>query len=228
MKKLQSILLSKTFLIVLGLGIIPFFSFLLISISEESPLYTSISRIAWIHGFWGATFIWAIIVMGGISWLTLCMVFTSPLGPGARERFFAIQLINICMVFVGCLFFPSKAGTEHERLAHLLHDYLTVIGWICYVIGLIVYTFLLRKKDRALGALGLGLMSYIILSSVFYLLNVIDSSSYVGASAVSEVHIINNLLIYLVVMYIAQDYALRIKTAEAKPTEKTEEDPPTE
>jgi len=72
------------------------------------------------------------------------------------------------------------------------------------VVGLIVYSILLRKQDRFLGFLGLGLMSYIVLSSLFFLSCVIDPQSYVGASAVSEVCIINNLLIYLVVIYFAQ------------------------
>lgn len=209
--KLCSVLASKTFLILLGFGFLPFLSFLLISISEESPLYTSISRIAWIHGFWGATFIWAVAIMGGITWLTRCMVYTSPLRERTKHCFFAMQLVHIALVFIGCLFFPSKPGEAFEHFGHLIHDYLTVVAWFLYVIGLVAYSLLLRKKDRLLGTLGIGLMAYILLSSIFYLVNVIDPGSYVGASAVSEVHIINNLLIYLVVMYLAQDYTNRLK-----------------
>ena len=57
-------------------------------------------------------------------------------------------------------------------------------------------------------------MGFVVLSSVFYLLRVIDPSSYVGASALSEVYIINGLLIYLVVMYVAQDYTNRLQESQ--------------
>ena len=67
---------------------------------------------------------------------------------------------------------------------------------------------MLRKHDPFLGFLGLGLMSFVILSSLFFISNVIDPSSYVGASAVSEVYIINSLFIYLVVMYVAERLSL--------------------
>ena len=207
-ENLKRILCSDRFVIILGLIIVPLFSFILITVSEESPLYTSISRIAWVHGEWLATFIWALAVMGAITWITYLMVYTGPLSNVGKRGFMLYQSINIALVFIGCTFFPAKNGNELAHLVNHLHDYLTVVAWALYGIGLLLYSFILKKHDRFLGFLGLGLMGFIIFSSAFFISNVIDSSSYVGASAVAEVYIINSLLIYLVIMYITEKLIL--------------------
>ena len=103
-------------------------------------------------------------------------------------------------------FVPAKQSADSICFVNYIHDYLTAIAWTMYVIGLVVYSFNKRKKDAFLGMLGLGLMGFIVFSSLFFLMRVVDPQSYVGASAVSEVYIINNLLIYLVVMYVAQKH----------------------
>ena len=204
--KIKQILYSDGFVIIGGLIVVPLLSFALLSISPESPLYTSISRIAWVHDLWFTTFIWATVVMGVIAWLTYRMAYTGMLDVRKRNVFLTWQFISIILVFVGCLLFPAKEGIESIRFVNYIHDYLTAIAWIMYVVGLVAYSFSARKKDKFLGLLSLGLMGYIIFSSLFFLMRVIDPQSYVGASAVSEVYIINNLLIYLVVMYVAQKH----------------------
>ena len=207
-KDIKKLLYSDRFVLILGLIIVPIFSFILITVSEESPLYTSISRIAWVHGKWFATFVWAVIIMSAVTWITYRMVFVGPLSERSKRIFLLCQSVNILLVFVGCIIFPAKDGTELVRLVNYLHDYMTIGAWALYGIGLLVYSYMLRKHDPFLGFLGLGLMSFVILSSLFFISNVIDPSSYVGASAVSEVYIINSLFIYLVVMYVAERLSL--------------------
>ena len=198
-------------LVIMGLVAVPMLSFGLVNLSPESPLYTSISRIAWVHGQWFATFLWAVMVMAVILLLTYRMTATGPLGKRTKTIFLVWQAVNIALVFLGCVMFPAKGGLEDIRFVNYLHDYLTAVAWILYGVGLVVYSALLCRKDRFLGFLGLGLMAFVFLSSVFFLLNVVDPSSYVGASAVSEVYIINSLIIYLVVMYVAQLYTNKIR-----------------
>lgn len=106
--------------------------------------------------------------------------------------------------------FPAKQDVEMVKLINYLHDYVTAIGWVLYGVGLIVYSILLRRKDKFLGFLGLGIMSFIIFSSIFFIMRVVDPTSYVGASAVSEVYIINSFYIFLVFMYVAQEYTARL------------------
>lgn len=219
-KKFKKLLYSTKFIIILGLIIIPFISFLFITISSESPLYTSISRIAWIHGYWFTTLLWALIIMFSIAWITYRMTVTGPLADRSKKIFIICQLINIILVFIGCIIFPAKQDAENVLFINYLHDYLTIIGWGLYGIGLIVYSALIRKKDRFLGFLGLGIMSFIVFSSVFFISRVVDPNSYVGASAVSEVYIINSLFIFLIFMYVAQQYAERLKKAEINSPEK--------
>ena len=202
--KIKELAYSDRFVIIIGLIIVPITSFLLITISEESPLYTSISRIAWVHGKWFSTFIWALIVMCSVIWITYRMVYSGPLCDRQRQIFLFCQTVNIILVFIGCIVFPAKDGTELVKFVNYLHDYLTIAAWALYGIGLLVYSFMLRRHDRFLGFLGIGLMSFIIFSSAFFIFRVVDPESYVGASAVSEVYVINGLFIYLVVMYIAQ------------------------
>lgn len=204
MKKLRSIMYSDRFVIVLGLVIVPLISFIFIGVSEESPLYTSISRIAWVHGRWLSTFLWALIVMSAVLWLTYRMVTVGSLSDGAKRKYMLCQSVNILLVFIGCILFPAKGGLELVSLVNYIHDYLTIGAWAMYGIGLLVYSMLVRRSDPFLGFLGLCLMSFIILSSVFFIRQVVDPTSYVGASAVSEVYIINALFIYLVVMYFAE------------------------
>ncbi len=213
-ERLKRIIYTDRFIIILGFIVVPVISFILVGISEESPLYTSISRIAWVHGYWTATFLWALVVMSSIVWMTYRMVYTGPLSDKSRRLYFLLQLLNIILVFIGCIIFPAKAGTESVNFANYIHDYLTIVAWVLYGIGLLIYSIIIRKKEKFLGFLGIGLMSFIIMSSVFFIRNVVDPQSYVGASAVSEVYIINSLVIYLVVMYIAQGYAKSIKKLE--------------
>ena len=202
--KIHRLIFSDRFVIILGLIIVPLISFVLITVSEESPLYTSISRIAWVHGKWFATFVWALIVMAAIGWITYRMVDEGPLPDRAKRIFLICQTVNILLVFVGCIVFPAKDGTELIRLVNYLHDYLTITAWATYGVGLLAYSYMLRRYDRFLGFLGLGLMGFVVFSSAFFISWVVDPSSYVGASAVSEVYIINSLLIYLVVMYLVE------------------------
>ena len=201
MKRVKEIIYSDRFVTLLGLVIVPLISFVFIGISEESPLYTSISRIAWVHGKWFSTLLWALIVMSAVFWLTYRMVDSGPLGERAKRIYLICQSVNIVLVFVGCIVFPAKAGVEAAKLVNYIHDYLTIGAWGMYGIGLVAYSVMIRRKDRYLGFIGLCLMSFIVLSSVFFIRQVIDPASYVGASAVSEVYIINALFIYLVSMY---------------------------
>lgn len=212
--KIRRLLYSDRFIIILGLIIVPLLSFVLITVSEESPLYTSISRIAWVHDKWFATFVWAIVLMCSVLWITYRMVDIGPLSIKAKRTFLFAQSLNIILVFVGCILFPAKDGTELVRLVNYLHDYLTIAAWAFYGVGLLVYSFMLKRYDRYLGFLGVGLMSFIIFSSAFFISRVVDPASYVGASAVSEVYIINSLFIYLVVMYVTERLKLgRAETA---------------
>ena len=215
MKGLKRMLYSDRFVMILGLVIVPLISFIFIGISEESPLYTSISRIAWVHGEWFATLVWAAIVMGSVLLLTYRMVKIGPLTDRTKRIYLICQSVNILLVFIGCIMFPAKAGTEAIKFVNYIHDYLTIGAWAMYGIGLIAYSLLIRRKDEFLGFLGIGLMSFIVLSSIFFIRQVVDPASYVGASAVSEVYIINSLFIYLVVMYAGEARNIKIeKTAE--------------
>lgn len=209
--RIKNTIRSPRFVLIMGLVVVPLLSFMLITTGPESPLYTSISRLAWCHKHWFATFLWAVVVMSVILLLTFRMTVTGPLSPRVQRRFLTFQTLNISLVFVGCLLFPAKDGVETVRFVHYLHDYLTVAAWVLYALGLLVYSLLVRRRDKFLGFLGLCLMLFTFLTSIFFVLNVIDPASYVGASAVSEVYVINILTIYLLVMYIAQLYTNKIK-----------------
>lgn len=218
--KLLKTIHSTEFIALIGLVILPIISFIFIMTSPESPLYTSISRIAWVHGRWFSTFVWAALVMGAIVWLTYRMIKIGPLAERSKRIFFITQLISICLVFVGCLIFPAKANAETVKFANYMHDYLTAIAWAFYGIGLILYSVLIGRKNRFLGFMGCSIMTFVVWSSLFFLKQVIDPTSYVGASAVSEVYIINSLLIYLVVMYVLEE----LINKQSKTTENNNQD----
>lgn len=218
-EKFKKTVNSTGFIILLGLVIVPMLSFILITISEESPLYASISRIAWALDHWWPTFVWAIIVMASILWLTYKTIGCGPLSLAHRVGLTISQFVNISMVFVGCIVFPAKTGQGEPLFINYLHDYMTITAWVLYGIGLIVYSFMLGRHSSLLGYLGIGLMTFTVFSSYFFVKQVVHPDSYVGASAVSEVHIINSLLIFLVVIYVAQEYEERIRAASKIPAE---------
>jgi len=149
------------------------------------------------------------IVMISNLFMTYKTFSISPLSDRTKGILTACQFVNIGLVFIGCLAFPAKTGDGETLLINHLHDIVTISAWVLYGIGLIVFSFLLHKKDRFLGLLGMGLMFFTVFSSVFFVRRVIHPDSYVGASAISEVHIINSLFIFLTVMYVAEDYARR-------------------
>ena len=145
-------MIKKTeFTVLLGLVFVPAISFLFIMISPESPLYTSISRIAWVHGQWLSTFLWAVVVMGTILLLTYKLIKIGPMSERGKRIFSIIQAINICLVFVGCLLFPAKSDPDAVKFVHYMHDYLTAIAWAMYGIGLIVYSIIIGRKNKFLG-----------------------------------------------------------------------------
>lgn len=201
-KKLRLVLESNEFIILLGFIIIPFASFIFITVSEEDPLYTSISRLAWISGHWTATFVWATTVMLAIGWLTYKTIGSAPFDRRIKNAFLIFQLSSIALVFIGCVCFPSKPSREISDFIYRVHDNLTICAWASYGIGLIIYSALLRKKNKMLGFFGIALMCFIVFSSVFFVKTVIDPTSYVGASSISEIYIINEISIYLTVIYL--------------------------
>ena len=207
-KKISFILRSTEFAVILGLVILPLVSFSFLLSSPESPLYTSISRLAWVHGRWLSTFLWAVIVGGAVVWLSYRVIFIGPLRDRAKRIIFSFQLCSICLVFVGCLIFPAKADEFRVGLLNYVHDYLTASAWCAYGVGWIVYSILIGRKNKALGFMGCSFMAFALISSMFFLRQVIDPESYVGASAVSEVYIINSLLIYLAVMLVLEDTSI--------------------
>jgi hypothetical protein len=202
---------SDEFIILLGLVIIPTASFLLILGSPESPLYTSISRIAWVHRRWFSIFFWAVAVMSAMIFITHKMIMRGPLSERSKKAFFTYLFLNICLVFAGCLIFPAKPDADNANFANYIHDYLTAGAWLFYVLGLIFYSIAIGGKNKFLGFFGSSLMIFTVFSGLFFLRRVIDPQSYVGASAISEVYIINVLLIYLVVMYVLES---RIENSE--------------
>ena len=132
------------------------------------------------------------------------MVECGPVSERLKCRYLTWQSVNIILVFIGCIIFPAKGSPELVTFVNYVHDYLTIGAWAMYGIGLFVYSVMLCRHDRFLGFLGIGLMSFIVLSSAFFIQQVVDPTSYVGASAVSEVYVINSLFIYLVVIYVAE------------------------
>ena len=207
--KICKLLNSAEVIIILGLVIIPIISFLFITISPESPSYTSISRIAWIQGRWLSTFIWAAVVMSAVWWITYCMINNGPLSTKSKRILLIYQTINIASVFIGCILFPAKADLQTIGFINYLHDLLTVSAWALYGIGLIAYSILLGRKNEFLGFISGALLTFVIWTSLFFIRQVVDPTSYVGASAVSEVYTINSFLIYLVVIYLMQRYEVR-------------------
>ena len=195
---------SLYFTVVWILVVVPFLSLLFITVSGESPLYTSISRIAWVFEHRAFMFIWSLVVLFPMVCMTNKVIKNSNLDNKSKKSLYLIAIINIIISFVAGVLFPAKSGPDDLTLWGILHDLLTAIGWLAYGIVLTIFSIKLFKVDKLQATISSCFMFFLWWTGLFFIFYVVDENTYCGTSAVTQMYIINMLNIFLLINDIFQ------------------------
>ncbi|HRX14534.1 MAG TPA: hypothetical protein P5087_05935 [Eubacteriales bacterium] len=204
-KNIGELFNSLEFSAIWVLVVVPALSLILISISGESPLYTSLSRIAWVSGYRLFMLFWSLIIIFPMVCLTIKVFRESPISEKNKKGLTIVAIVNIIVSFVSGLIIPAKNGVDPTTFWGKMHDILTALGWLSYGIALTAFSITLTVKDRTRGIVDMAFMAFIWLTGIFFIFKVIDENTYCGASAITQVYIINMLNIFLLLNVIYQN-----------------------
>ena len=203
-KRLSDAFNSLEFSAIWILVVVPLLSLLFISVSGESPLYTSISRIAWVAGHRWFMLVWSLVVLFPMVCLARKVIRTSALRPRWKKALTFAAIANILVSFVGGVFVPAKSGALDISFFGVLHDLMTAIGWLSFGVVLTAYSICLFSADRKQAILALSFMIFVWMTGVFFIFYVIDPGTYCGSSTITQVYIINMLDLFLLMNDIYQ------------------------
>lgn len=196
-RRLGNAFQSLQFAAIWVLIVVPLLSLLFITVSGESPLYTSISRIAWVSGHRLFMLGWSLVVLFPMVCLTGKVIRTSRIPPRRQRRLQITAIANILISFVGGVFVPAKSSALDITFFGALHDLMTAVGWLSFGLVLTAYSICLFPVDRVQAVLALSFMVFIWLTGLFFIFYVIDPGTYCGSSAITQVYIINMLDLFL-------------------------------
>ena len=199
-RKFESIYFSAVWVLI----IVPILSLAFILVADESPLYTSISRIGWVHNHRLFMLLWSITVLAPMVSLTSKVVSQSPLTEGRKRALYAVAVCNILVSFVAGVLVPAKSGAGEVSFFGVVHDLLTSVGWLSFGVVLTVFALSLFRFDRLEATVATSFMAFIWITGIFFIFYVVDESSYCGASAVTQVYIINMLDLFLLTVDLYQ------------------------
>lgn len=177
--------------------IVPLLSIAFITVSGESPLYTSISRIAWVKGHRIFMIIWSLIVLFPMVCLTRKVISESRLSEKRKSLLNTIAIANILLSFTCGVFVPAKNGVDAITIWGAIHDCFTALGWLSFAIVLTIYAFSLRRFSQTQATISISFMGFIWITGLFFIFYVIDPNTYCGTSAITQVYIINMLDMFL-------------------------------
>lgn len=195
---------SLYFTVIWILVIVPFLSLLFITVSGESPLYTSISRIAWVGHHRIFMIIWSLVVLFPMVCMTNNVIKNSKLNNKRKSALYLIAIVNIIISFVAGVLVPAKSSANDINFWGILHDLLTAIGWLAYGVVLTIFSFSLFKVDKLHATISICFMFFLWCTGLFFIFYVIDENTYCGTSAVTQMYIINMLNIFLLINDIFQ------------------------
>lgn len=196
---------SLYFAVIWILVVVPFLSLFFITVSGESPLYASISRIAWVGNHRGFMFIWSLVVLFPMVCMTNKVIKGSNLDDKTKKRLYVTAILNIVVSFVAGVLVPAKSGADDVSFWGIMHDLLTAMGWLAYGIVLIVFSICLFKVDKVQATISTCFMFFLWWTGLFFIFYVVDENTYCGTSAVTQMYIINMLNLFLLINYIYQN-----------------------
>lgn len=205
-RRFESVYFSTVWILV----VVPILSILFITASGESPLYTSISRLGWVLDRRVFMIVWSLTVLAPMLFMTNKVITGSPLADRAKRSLHLIAVINIIVSFVAGVIVPAKSGAGEVSFFGVMHDLLTSVGWLSYGVVLTAFAFCLFRKDRLEATVATCFMAFVWVTGTFFIKYVVDETSYCGASAVTQVYIINMFNIFLLIIDIYQSLLKKI------------------
>jgi len=181
----------------------PLASWLSVIASDETAVFASLSRFIWYSGSAIRIFI-AMLVL----FVPMLAAFFRTLRIGSLTKIRQLLcrtgiLISCAVLYIGAMeLMPSDGNTMTG--VNIWHGILSFGGMLLVFLTYCLYTVFLYPHDKEGAVFLAGFLIFTLVTSAFAVLNVFDDSSYVIASAVSELYVLTMLsLIGYMTYYLA-------------------------
>ena len=170
----------------------PIFAWGSVELSKETAVYASLSRMIWYSGSAIGIFL-AMLVL----FIPMLIAFYSAVKMSdftkLQKRVCQIFMILSCAtLYIGALKMAPSNG-ETMTIENVWHGILSFSGILMIFITYSLYAIFLHRHDRDGSGLLTAFLWFILISGAFSVVNIHDKSSYVTASAVSELYILSML-----------------------------------
>lgn len=220
------ILAALTFLIV------PLISAIFASSDEESPVFTSISRLGWITGHKAFMYIWGAIIfvpMGYTMWYAMKY---ADFHPVLKQLFKWFTISFLVTIFVGALIPAHDPGPDLSNPLPrgpmaLAHDHMSRIGMFGLLgveMAYCIVAFIYKKWEHA--TLMSLLVAFLIGSGVYCFVEVKDPTSYCGVSAATQIYAfcVMFIVIFIIYYHYARIHINNLKAAKSEVVEQANEE----
>lgn len=210
----------------------PLVSCLFASSDEESPVWTSISRLGWITGHQAFMYIWGAILMVPMCYaMWYAMKHAEKLHPVIRQLL-KYCMIAFCVIVTVGSFIPAHdpgPGPDFSAPRNamaLAHDHMSRIGMFGMLGTLMAYcviAFISKQWDHAI--VQTLATCFVIIIGVWCFVEVKDKTSYCGVSAATQIIAFSlmNVLNYMIFYFYEKQYINKLKEEEKKEMVQTEE-----
>ena len=172
----------------------PIFAWGSVALSKETAVYASLSRMIWYSGSAVGIFLAMLVLFIPMLIAFYSAIKMSDLNKLQKRICQIFMILSCATLYVGAMKLAPSNG-ETMTIENVWHGILSFSGIFMIFITYSLYAIFLHRHDR----IGTGLLSaflwFTLLSGAFSVVNIHDKSSYVTASAVSELYVLAMLSI---------------------------------
>ena len=202
----------------------PLISCLFASSDDESPIWTSISRLGWITGHQAFMYIWGAILMVPMCYaMWYAMQYADKkLNPVLRQIIKWAMIVFCTIIFVGACIPAHDPGPGPDFSAPrnamaLAHDHMSRIGMfgmLGVLMGYCVVAFISKQWEHAMIQTFATL--FVICIGVWCFVEVKDKTSYCGVSAATQIIAFSlmNILNFMIYFNYQKQYINQLKEQE--------------
>ena len=181
----------------------PVFAWGSVVASDETAVFASLSRMIWYSG--SAARIFTAMLVLFVPMLVSFFLAHSLIGlPKPRKLLCRVCMVVSCIVlYIGAMWVMPSDGNSMTA-ENVWHGILSFGGMLMIFLTYCLYSSLIFRKDSAGALLLVCFLVFSLVTGAFAVLNVFDDSSYVIASAVSELYVLTMMsLIGYLTYYLA-------------------------
>ena len=167
--------------------IVPAVSVGIICCGKQSPLYNSLSRLAWPEGLLWLVYIWGAFNIGNLFLSTKMALDEGGYTKKWRQLFYGIFIASAVLMTVG-ISIPAyvDSGAKYDMM-RTIHTAISSVGFFGFYFVLIIMSLTTLKRNRNQFTLLVCYVCFTLIIGVFALTKVYDPSSYCVVSAPAQV-----------------------------------------